>query len=115
MTETKKELKENFKKFVSSAGKAAEEIGTDLVKTAEKLVDEAKVLHRQTVISVRLDDDSILRIEQLLEAGICHTRSEAVSFLTREGIKSRQELFRKIDEKIGEIQRIREDLRREAQ
>ena len=115
MTQTKKELKENFKKFVSSAGKAAEEIGTDLVKTAEKLVEEAKVLHRQTVISVRFDDDSIRRIEHLLEAGICHTRSEAVSFLTREGIKSRQELFRKIDEKIGEIQKIREDLRREAQ
>jgi Arc/MetJ-type ribon-helix-helix transcriptional regulator len=115
MSETKKELKENFKKFVTSAGKTAEEIGNDLVKTAEKIVAEAKVFKRQTVVSVRLDDDSVHRIEQLLEAGVCHTRSEAVSYLTREGIKAREDLFRKIDEKIGEIQRIREDLRKEAE
>ena len=111
MDSSKQELRENFKKLVDSAAKVAGDIGSDVVRSAEKLVEEARTINRQTVISVRLDDESARRLGQLIEAGICRTRSEAVAYLTREGIKARQELFGKIDEKIGEIQRIRESLK----
>jgi hypothetical protein len=111
MDSSKHELRENLKKVVDSAAKAASDIGTDVVRSAEKLVNEARQLSRQTVISVRLDAESAQRLGQLIEVGICRTRSEAVAYLTREGIKARQELFRRIDEKIGEIQRIRESLK----
>ncbi len=111
MDQGKEELKDNFKKFVDSAAKVAGDIRKDVVRSAEMLVEEARSLNRQTVISVRLDDESARRLHQLVDAGICRTRSEAVAYLTREGIKARQELFGQIEEKIAEIQRIRDTLK----
>lgn len=109
-SEKRQKMKEDFKQFVDSASKAAGELGDEISRTAEKLMEEAKTIQRQLVVSVRLDEDSVRRVEQLLEAGVFRSRSEAVAFLTREGIRARQDLFRKIDEKIGEIHRIREEL-----
>ena len=112
--ETRHKVKSDFKQFVGSAKQAATEISEQLGRQAEKMIDEAKAVHRQLIVSVRLDDESVQRLEQLLEAGICHTRSEAVAFLTREGIKARRDLFDKIDQKIEEIRRIREEPRQQA-
>jgi Arc/MetJ-type ribon-helix-helix transcriptional regulator len=112
--ETRHKVKADFKQFVGTAKQAASEIGGEIGRKAEKLLDDAKAVQRQLIVSVRLDDESVRRLEQLLEAGICHTRSEAVAFLTREGIKARRDLFDKIDQKIEEIRRIREELRQQA-
>jgi len=114
MPESTRELKDNLKQLVSSAKKVAGEIGDEIARTTDRLVEEARSLKRQTVISVRLDDETVRRLQQLIDAGVCKTRSEAVAFLTRAGMRSREELFRKIEERVAEIQRIREELRREA-
>jgi len=113
-SDSKKQAKDDFKQFVGSAKKAAEEIGNDIAKTAEKLLEEARTVKRQLVVSVRLDDDSVAKVQQLIEADICRSRSEAVAFLTREGIKARKELFDKIDEKIDEIRRLKDEIKNEA-
>ena len=110
-SENRRKMKEDFKQFIGSATKVAEELGNGIAKTTEKLVEDAKNIKRQLVVSVRLDKDAVQRVEQLLMAGVFRTRSEAVAFLTREGIKSRQDLFAKIDEKIGDIRRIQQELR----
>ena len=110
-SENRRKMKEDFKQFIGSATKVAEELGNGIAKTTEKLVEDAKNIKRQRVVSVRLDKDAVQRVEQLLMAGVFRTRSEAVAFLTREGIKSRQDLFAKIDEKIGDIRRIQQELR----
>ena len=112
-SEKRKQMKDDFKQFVDSATKAAEELGSEIARTAEKLVEDARVIHRQLVVSVRLDDESVRRVEQLVEAGLFRTRSEAVAFLTRSGITARHDLFQKIDAKVGEIQRLRDELKEE--
>lgn len=109
--ENRKKVKEDFKQFIDSAAKAAGDLGNEIARQAEKLVEDAKTIKRQLVVSVRLDEESVRRVEQLLLAGVFTTRSEAVAFLTREGIKARHELFQKIDEKIQDIEKIRQELK----
>ena len=60
---------------------------------------------------VRMDVDSLEKLDQLVEAGISGSRSEAAAFLIVEGVKSRQGLFDKMADKVEEIRRAREDLR----
>jgi hypothetical protein len=66
---------------------------------------------RDTTILVRLSDDSSDAIDTLVSAGIFKSRAEAAIFLIDEGIKSQGQLFRRIEDKLGEIERIREELR----
>ena len=60
---------------------------------------------------VRVDRPSLDRLDDLVEAGIMGSRSEAAAFLIAEGVKARHGLFDKIGEKIGEIRRAKEELR----
>ena len=106
--------KESVSDFINSAKQVATEVGSEIARTAERLFEEAKSAKRQIVVSVRLDDESARRVDQLVEAGICSSRSEAVAILTRNGIDARQALFDKIEAKIQEIQRIKDEIRQEA-
>ena len=67
---------------------------------------------RDNVVMVRVDRASLDRLDDLVEAGIMGSRSEAAAFLIAEGVKARQGLFDRIGEKIGEIRRAKEELRR---
>jgi len=114
MTEDKKKAKEAVYEFINSAKNMANEVSSEIAQTAERLFEEAKSVKRQIVVSVRLDDESARRVDQLVEAGICASRSEAVALLTRSGIESRQALFDRIEAKIREIQRIKDEIRQTA-
>jgi Arc/MetJ-type ribon-helix-helix transcriptional regulator len=110
----KKKTKEAVYEFINSARQMATEVSSEIAQTAERLFEEAKSAKRQIVVSVRLDDDSARRVDQLVEAGICSSRSEAVALLTKSGIESRLALFSKIEAKIAEIQRIKDEIRQTA-
>lgn len=112
--EEKKKAKEAVYEFINSAKNMATEVSSEIAQTAERLFEEAKSAKRQIVVSVRLDDDSARRVDQLVEAGICSSRSEAVAMLTKNGIQSRLALFEKIETKIAEIQRIKDEIRHTA-
>jgi hypothetical protein len=114
MVEAETERIGGVAQFMASSKKMAKEVGSEIARKAEKIFQEARVAKRQIVVSVRLDDESVQRVEQLIEAGICQSRSEAVAFLTKVGIAARQDLFSKIDQKIEEIRRIREEIKKEA-
>ena len=115
MTEDKrKKAKEAVYEFFNSAKQMATEVSSEIAQTAERLFEEAKSAKRQIVVSVRLDDDSAHRVDQLVEAGICSSRSEAVAMLTKSGIQSRLTLFASIEAKIREIQRIKDEIRQTA-
>jgi len=66
---------------------------------------------RDTTILVRMSDPSSDAIDTLVSAGIFKSRAEAAVFLIDEGIRSQGQLFRRIEDKLGEIERIREELR----
>jgi hypothetical protein len=66
---------------------------------------------RDTTVLVRLSDASSDAIDTLVSAGIFKGRAEAAAFLIDEGIKSQAQLFRRIQDKLTEIERIRQELR----
>lgn len=65
---------------------------------------------RDNVVMVRIDEEDLNRIDELVESGQFNSRSEATAFLISEGIKSKQEMFEKMAEKISQIQDLRAEL-----
>jgi Arc/MetJ-type ribon-helix-helix transcriptional regulator len=114
MTENGHKAKDSVTQFVSSAKQMATEVSAEIARTAGRILEEAKTVKRQLVVSVRLDDESVRRIGQLVETGICSSRSEAVAFLAKSGIEARKELFTMIEERVQEIQKIKEEIRKAA-
>ena len=66
---------------------------------------------RKNVVMVRLNEDSLRRVDDLVEAGVVSSRSEASAFLIVEGINAKKELFGRISEKIDTIRAARQELR----
>ena len=86
---------------------AAESIGENIRDTVQGMRGS-----RDNVVMVRVDKESLDRLDELVEAGIMGSRSEAAAFLIAEGIKARQPLFDRIAEKIQQIRDAKDELRR---
>ena len=69
--------------------------------------DEGK---RDNVVMVRVDEGDLSRIDELVDSGQFNSRSEATAFLIGEGIKSKQQMFDRMAEKISQIQALRTEL-----
>ncbi len=65
---------------------------------------------RDNVVMVRVDEENLNRIDELVESGQFRSRSEATAFLISEGIKAKQQMFEKMAEKISQIQDLRTEL-----
>lgn len=61
--------------------------------------------------SVRLDEDSLQCVDQLVEAEIVSDRADGIAFLVREGIEARTDLFDQINESFAKIRQVKDDLR----
>ena len=115
--EDRRRLSENVDEIVDEVSKTvrtaivkgvdvAENIGENIRDTIQGMKG-----NRDNVVMVRVDRESLDRLDDLVEAGIMGSRSEAAAYLIAEGIKARQGLFDRIGEKIGEIRRAKEELR----
>jgi Arc/MetJ-type ribon-helix-helix transcriptional regulator len=69
---------------------------------------------RGHVVMVRLGDDSVARLDDLVESGLFGSRSEAAAFLIGAGIQAQHELFERIAMQTSEIKRLRTALRETA-
>jgi len=69
---------------------------------------------RGHVVMVRLGEESLQRLDDLVEAGLFGSRSEAAAFLVGAGIQSQKGLFAKIAAQGAEIKKIRQSLRQTA-
>ena len=67
---------------------------------------------RENVVMVRLNRVSLERLDELVEAGVVGSRSEAAAFLVGEGIMRRKGMFDRISAKVDEIRRAKNDLRK---
>ena len=92
--------------------------GTDeAVTMAENIKDTIKSRTsadrptRDNVVMVRVDADSLNKLDELVEAELAGSRSEAAAYLISEGIKSREPLFDAISAKVEEIRKAKEELR----
>jgi hypothetical protein len=69
---------------------------------------------RGHVVMVRLADDSVARLDELVESGLFGSRSEAAAFLIGAGIQGQHQLFERIAEQTFEIKKLRHALRETA-
>ena len=100
------ESKEAFKEAFHSTGVDIESIGQSIGESVDRALSS-----RQNVVMVRMNAESLCRVDELIEADIVSSRSEAVAFLVSEGIDARSDLFAKIREKVKEIRKAKQDLR----
>ncbi|MCI0339395.1 MAG: hypothetical protein L0226_17625 [Acidobacteria bacterium] len=101
----------------SRAGETIDDITStlrDLFSRVPESVNKAveRALNvRDTTVLIRLSDASSDAIDTLVSAGIFKGRAEAAAFLIDEGIRAQSPLFQRIQSKLNEIERIREELR----
>ncbi|MGD0298930.1 MAG: ribbon-helix-helix domain-containing protein [Bryobacteraceae bacterium] len=69
---------------------------------------------RGNVVMVRLGDEALERVDQLVEATLFSSRSEATAYLVGAGIESQQELFDRLGTHTKEIRKLKEQLRKVA-
>ena len=67
---------------------------------------------RDNVVMLRIDSDSLAKIDELVDSGVTNSRSAAAAFLVEEGIKARSDLFDKIAEETELIRQAKERIRR---
>ena len=101
------ELNQNVRITVEKGTAHAERLGENLKETIQGMRSG-----RDNVVMVRVDDDSKSKLDELLDAGIVNSRSEAAAFLIAEGIKARSQLFETISGKVEDIRKKKEELRR---
>jgi len=63
---------------------------------------------------VRLGDAAVTALDELVEAALFGSRSEAAAFLLGAGIEAQRELFARVGKHSAEIKRIRQSLKRDA-
>ncbi len=101
----------------SRAGETIDEIASTLRDMLGRVPDtfakavERAINVRDTTVLLRLSDESSDKVDTLVSAGIFRSRAEAAAFLVDEGIKAQSTLFQRIQDKLGEIERLRDELR----
>ena len=101
----KKKAKETLEDIESQVEKFA----TRTVESIKKVVDKT-LSARNTVLTIRVDEDSNKKMNMLVEAGIFRSRSESAAFLIQEGIRSQENLFSRITSKLEKIDKIKKEL-----
>lgn len=92
---------------VISGSGAALSVGESLKETIQNVRAT-----RDSVVMVRVNKESLEKLDELVEAGIVNSRSEAAAFLIVEGTKARQGLFDRISSKIEEIRNAKQELKK---
>ncbi len=82
-------------------------IGRDISRTIERAISAKD----DYMLAVKVSHDAQVRLGQLVQAGVFGTRAEAAAFLIDEGIKTQTALFERVEQKLGEIERLRAELR----
>ena len=95
---------------VIRGSEAAESVGENLKETIMDSIHGVRS-NRDSVVMVRVDKESLAKLDDLVEAGLASSRSEAAAYLIGEGVKSRKGMFDKIGEKIENIRKAKEELR----
>jgi Arc/MetJ-type ribon-helix-helix transcriptional regulator len=91
-------------------GNHVEKIAVKTAESIKKVVDKA-LSSRNTVLTIRVNDECNTKLNMLVDSGLFKSRSESAAFLIQEGIKKQEVLFDKISSKLARIEQIRNDLK----
>ena len=100
------EAKEVAVDAIRISGNEVESLGGNLREAIKKSLSA-----RENVVMIRLNKSSLSKIDELVEAGLVNSRSEAAALLISDGIKARNKLFERISEQINEIRKAKSDLK----
>ncbi|MBI3651363.1 MAG: hypothetical protein HY231_10125 [Acidobacteria bacterium] len=102
-----------FDDIASTVKDVASKTGEVVNKATESISKaiESALSSRDHVVMVRVNDESLRRLDALVQSGIFKSRSESAAFLIGEGIKEQAALFDSIAQKIEEIERLRSELK----
>lgn len=92
-------------------GNQVEKIAVKTAESIRRVVDKA-LASRNTVLTIRVNDECNRKMNMLVDAGLFKSRSESAAFLIHEGIKNQDVLFKKISAKLEKIEKIREELQK---
>jgi hypothetical protein len=89
-----------------------ESTGANVGKAINSFMEslEAALSGRGNAVMVRVNDEALSKLDMLIEAGICKSRSESAAFLLQRGIDSSGALFDRIISVTSQITSLREDL-----
>jgi len=89
-----------------------ESTGANVGKAINSFMESLEVAlsGRGNAVMVRVNDDALAKLDMLIEAGICKSRSESAAFLLQRGIDSSGALFDRITSVTSQITRLRDDL-----
>lgn len=107
-----KKSKPKAKKHPSTLDELGNQVEKFAVKTAEsikKVIDKA-MASRNTVLSIRINEDCDKKLKMLVDTGLFKSRSESAAFLIHEGIKNQEPLFTKISSQLHKIEKIKGEL-----
>lgn len=108
---TKSEKKEKKHHItLDELGVQVEKIAVKTAESIKKVIDKAMVA-RNTVLTIRVNDESKEKLRMLVDVGLFKSRSESAAFLIQEGIKSQEALFAKISTKLKKIDKIKDELK----
>jgi Arc/MetJ-type ribon-helix-helix transcriptional regulator len=93
--------------IVSRIPESLSAIGRDISRTIEKAISAKD----DYVVAVKISPEAQDKLEQLVQAGVFRSRAEAAGFLIDEGIRTQAALFERVKQKLGEIERLRAELR----
>ena len=97
------------KNVLEELGDQVEKFATRTVASIKKTIDKALV-SRNTVLSIRVNNDANKKLSTLVDAGLFKSRSESAAFLIEEGIKHQAALFEKISKKMEKIEKLKSEL-----
>lgn len=86
--------------------------GASVGKAINSIVESLEVAlsGRGNAVMVRVNDDALAKLDMLVEAGICKSRSESAAFLLQRGIDSSGALYDRIQSVTTQITKMREEL-----
>jgi Arc/MetJ-type ribon-helix-helix transcriptional regulator len=102
-----------FDEIASSVKEVAQKTGDVLNRATESIgkAIESALSARDHVVMVRVNDESLRKLDALVQSGIFKSRSESAAFLISEGVKAQSALFDRIEQKTAEIERLRSELK----
>ncbi|MDM7275667.1 MAG: ribbon-helix-helix domain-containing protein [Thermoprotei archaeon] len=90
------------------------EVGEALKSALEEVRRAAESVSAATVVSsIRLREEDARVVDELVDAGIFKSRSEAVAFFVRKGIEASKEWLEKVRENIKKIRELQEEVKKE--
>jgi hypothetical protein len=106
--EITEESEQSRDRLSAASKKTGEGVGHVLGGIVDTL--EAALSGRGNTVMVRVHDDALSKLDMLIAAGICKSRSESAAFLLQRGIESSAAMFERIGDVTAEITGMRQEL-----